>query len=963
MDTFVLDQYFLTHRFDTAEMAWQTAELAKAGFQGVFPHARPGMLTPFMSIDWWKGIDTILEVCRRTGMEMWIWDEDYFPSGLAGGRIVWENPGLVSRALFFTSARVSGDGPFEVDFEKGMLLGATAYEILPDGSCGKEIDITAYCGTRRQQSSWETGFLLHRAYSPMINKVGHPHWRSGISDNRFAAVWTPPKPGEYLIVGVVMGTNGADNVHPDMLRPESVRRFLELCYDPYYERYADDFGTLIKGAFTDEPSTGALFFPWTGRFAEEFTADHGYDIMPLLAHIGVDIDARTPMIRHHYRLTQHRLQRINYVDALATWCREHKIISTGHLTRTEWLSLVSAWWPNELRCYKNMEIPCADPLTASEGWPDAASYHTGLKVVSSAAHLFGKRQAGTDAFAVAGDEAGLRDFKYLLDHQLAMGINFFVIHGSSYSLVGPRKDEVPPSLFYQHTEWQQMPAFMDYLKATCAQLTGGEHLCELAVLYPSTSLACQVSADKGNMNFDLPDETLIHGVSETLLSHQRDFDLIDEVTLQENVTADGALTTPEKYHTIILPHLRYIDEGTAQALRRFVNAGGRVIAVGEMPKALTHDLQTPMTDWADASVTFTPALTDDLLAALPGLPVEGEGARDIFVLRRQKDDGLYTFIFNRREATFTGTVDGASVVVAPRGSVLLTPAQPVQPDLTPKETLAELSMDWSVTFPQNHLPLNYWHFADLSLGEPNDPFIITADVDLLRREKDPAPAGDGPIRYFCRFMLSGEIPDAQIVIEEGGITGDWQLCVNGVPITDWQPARLPDVSNLAAPVGHALRTGTAPMLNVVTIETRGEGRGLQPMPYLYGTFTCEYRHGHPSFPFVQGTTSQQEMPTLLSWNTIGYPTFSGTVAYRKTIEVPAGEKLALDLGRVEDVAEVTIDGKKLAVLPWPPYITTLDGIAPGKHELTVAISNAPGNRNRNSGRSAGLLGPVRIVRI
>lgn len=962
MDTFVLDQYFLNHRFDQAEVAWQTAELARTGFQGILGHARPGMLTPFMSADWWQTIDTILDVCRRTGSEFWIWDEDYFPSGLAGGRILWEDPGLAARELFFTETVVSGAGPFEVDFAKGMLLGAFAYPIRPDGTHGSEIDLQPFCGTRRQESAWSSGYILHRAYSPMISKVGHPHWRSGIDTNRFAVTWTPPAPGDYRIVGVVAGA-GFDDAHPDLLRPEGIQRFLELCYDPYFARYGSDFGTLIKGAFTDEPSPGAMFFPWTARFPDEFSADHGYDLLPLLAHIGVDIDERTPMVRHHYRQTQQRLQCTYYVDALARWCKEHGIVSSGHLTRTEWLSIVAAWWPNELRCYRSMEIPCADPLGASEGWPDAAAYHTGLKVVSSAAHLFGRRQAGTDSFAVIGDEAGLRDLKYLLDHQLAMGINFFVIHGSSYSLVGPRKDEVPPSLFYQHTEWQQMPAFFTYLKDTCAQLTDGEHLCELAVLYPSTSLACQINAAQGNANFDLPDETRVHQLAETLLSHQRDFDLIDEVTLQEYVADDGELTTPERYRTILLPHLGYIDDGTARALQRFAAAGGRVIAIGKMPVALTRDAANPQREWADAAIELAPDLTAEILGTLPGVEVAGEGAHDIFVLRRRKDDGLYTFIFNRREAAFTGVVDGAAVSIPPRGSLLLTPSQPTQPDLAPKETVADLSAALTAAFPQNHIPLSYWHYADLATDEAGDPFHISRDVDMIRREADPAGAGDGPVRYFCRIMLSGEIPDAEIVIEDGGIQGEWQLCVNDVPIEGWQRVRKPDVLNLSAPVGHALRTGTAPRLNVVSIDTRGSGRGLKEMPYLYGHFTAEYRHGHLSFPFLHGADPVQQMPVLLPWNAIGYPTFSGTVEYRAAIDIPSGDGLALDLGRVEDVAEVSVDGRKVATLPWPPYLCRLEGVAPGRHELVVAVTNPPGNRNRNSGRPAGLLGPVRLVRV
>lgn len=949
----MLAQYFLNHRLRNDEIAWQMDEFARGGYEGVFAHARPGLLTPFLSEAWWSAIDEMLAACRRNGTEFWIWDEDYFPSGLAGGRIVWEDPGMISRQLVFSTARVSG-GPIEVDFDHGMLLRAFAYPIRGEGY-GEPIDVTACCGTRRQDETWGQSFIKHSAYSPMIDRVGHPHWRNWVEDNRFALMWTPAIEGEYLIVGVLQ--RQTDGVHPDMLRPEAARRFIEICYEPYFARYGGDFGTLIKGAFTDEPSPGAMLFPWTTDFPAEFHADHSYDLLPWLAHVGVDIDERTPLIRHHYRQTQHRLQEAHYVRQLADWCEGHNIIFSGHLTRTEWLSLVSAWWPNELRMYKAMHIPCADPLGGSVAYPDAASYHTGLKVVSSAAHLFGREQAGSDCLAILGDEANLRELKYQLDYQIAMGINFFVVHGLSYSLDGPRKDEVPPSIFYQHTEWPYMRTLLDYLRETCAALTGGEHLCETALLYPSTSLAAQIRDQRAD-NFNLADEETYHRFVEHLLSRQREFDLIDEVTLRESVDANGTLTTPETYRTVILPHLRFIDEQTAGALLRYARAGGRVIAVGTMPKALCCDIDSPQQDWADDSIAFVESA--DRLTGLPGYDVQGEGANDIFVLRRNKEEQAHTFAFNRREQTFTGKVEGIAVEIAPKGSVLITGGAVATGGVPAgKETLAEYSDGWELEFAQNQLPMTYWHVERASAPTWEDPFQFKPGFDLLAREADPLP-GDDAANYYCRFMLTGGIPDARLVMDDSSIGGEWTLYINDVPITGWQPVVEYDCRNLQANIGHALRAGTAPALNVAKVVAKGANRGVKWPIYLYGSFTCEYRYSHLSFPFLQGGSLRRTIDNLQTWDTLGFPTFSGSATYRKIIEIPAGAT-TLDLGRVEDMAVVTLAGAR-RVLAWPPYRLSLHRIAPGRHEIAIEVLNAPANRARAMRFPAGLLGPVRAMR-
>ncbi len=950
-------QYFLNHRLDSAELEWQMEEIVKKGFQGVYPHARQGLLTPYMSEDWWKAVEKIVDVCRRTGTEMWIWDEDYFPSGLAGGRVVWEDPGLYARGLEFSVVEVEGEGPFEADFGPGMLLRAFALPENSDGTFGGQIDVTKFCGTRRQ--TWTERRVQHTAYSPMINPIGHPHWRCSMDDNRFAVSWKPSRPGKYVIVGVVVQVRTGGR-HPDMLNPESVKRFIELSYEPYFQRFGKEFGKTIKGAFTDEPSPGYCDFPWTKKFPEAFHSDHGYDLADYLPHLALDIDDRSAAVRHHYRLTQHRLQLKNYTEQIARWCEGHDILAAGHLTRTEWLSLDSYYWPNELRCYKPMHIPCADPLTASCGWKDAAAYHTALKVASSAAHLFGRDQAGSDALAVIGDEASIRDLKYQLDYQMVLGINYFVIHGASYSLDGPRKDEVPPSLFYQHTEWKHMKVLWDHVRTTCEALTGGEHVCELAVLYPSTSLGCQVRATNQTNQF-LPDEKLIHELVDTLLSHQKDFDFIDEMTLQESMTAEGKITTPEKYRVILLPYLRYIDAGPAEALLRFSRAGGKVIVIGQMPSALAPDLNRPQRKWADSTIIFSQLPDISVLDMLPGATVTGNGARDIFVLRRKKDGETRMFLFNRSEQKFEGTVAGRKVSIPGRGSLMLTePKEPARASCG--KVVEDISAFWTVSFDANHLPLNFWHATiDPELQKDESRFYAPG-FDLMARQKDPCKEGNGKVFYNSRFMLTGQVHDARLVMEDATISGDWKLFINGVQISDWRRAVIFDCRNIQAPVGHTLRGDSTPALNVITIETESPNRGLHEVPFLYGMFTCEFRYSHLSFPFITGATKDIYLESLQPWNILGYPTFSGSAIYRRKIDIREEGSYLLDLGSVLDIAAVSVDGNPVKVLAWPPYRYELPGLCQGTHELAIEVTNPPANRNRAARLPAGLLGPVKLIK-
>lgn len=952
-------QYFLNHRLDPEEIRRQVREMAAAGYQAVYPHARQGMLTPWFSEDWWRALDAIAEVCRETGMRMDIWDEDYFPSGLAGGRVVWSDPGLVARGLSFTVREVEGAGPFEVDFAPGHLLRCHAIPVHGNGEFGEALDVTQFAGTRRQH--WTHRWVNHGAYSPLISRVGPPHRRTTMRENAWALAWTPPEPGRWLIVATIVDT-GAGRLHPDLLRPEGIARFLEIAYEPYAERYPDEMGDLIGAAFTDEPSPGGPTFPWTERFPEHFAADHGYDLLDLLPHLAVDLGERSAAVRHHFRLTQGRLQRENYVEQIADWCHEHGIAFTGHLTRQEWLQLVAIWWPNEIRCYQAMDIPACDPLGAAIGWQDAAAYHAGVKVASSAAHLFGRERCSSDCLAVLGDSCSLADLKYMLDYHLVLGVNHFTVHGLDYSIDGPRKWETPPSLFYQHTQWRHMDTLLGHVRETAEALTGGRHVCEIAVLYPSTMLGAAPTADYDRSDVAL--EAPVHELVETLLSHQRDFDFIDEITLAECVGEDGSLSTPEAYSTIILPHLRWIDEQAAEAMLRFVAGGGRVIAVGEIPLALTHDADEPQRTWADDRIECVSALDEATLESLPAIDAIGEGARDIFVLLREIGDVQRIFALNRAEREFVGEVDGEAVRIPPRGSVMIEESSGgvrVSPEpIGAGEVIADLSRDWSVEFGPNHVPLSFWHVGPGDADE-RASFTGLPTLDLLDREGALPDGGEEPLRYSCRVMVTEPIAQAHLVTDASAIGGEWVAYVNGREVTDWREERVWDCMNRVADVAELLEGGSTPTLNTLTVETSGPGRGLHEALYLYGDFACAFRYAHRSLPFLRGEPDLPPVASLIDWAALGRPTFSGTAVYRRSIRVEESGRHVLDLGRVEGVAAVGVDGGQVGVLAWPPFACVVE-LPAGKHELAIEVTNPPANRNWAAGLTAGLLGPVTLRR-
>jgi hypothetical protein len=78
--------------------------------------------------------------------------------------------------------------------------------------------------------------------------------------------------------------------------------------------------------------------------------------------------------------------------------------------------------------------------------------------------------------------------------------------------------------------------------------------------------------------------------------------------------------------------------------------------------------------------------------------------------------------------------------------------------------------------------------------------------------------------------------------------------------------------------------------------------------------------------------------------------FSGTATYEKEIEIPAerlreDRELWLDLGRVKNFAEVSLNGNPLGILWKPPFRVNVTGVAkPGKNKLEIKVTNLWPNR-------------------
>lgn len=896
---YLCGQYFLNSDLRADEIRQHIRELCNAGYETIFLHARAGLKTPYLSQDWFDALDVAVDELVSSGMKFAIWDEDNFPSGDAGNRICCSYPEFASSRLEFQISEVKAGQKTIKYFSSGSAF-AGCFAVYKDGTL---CNLKDHCGTLRE--SWQKSRIQSSAYSATAT-LPYPHRRRAMETPRYAVLWTPDQDCRLVCIECIHSTPG--NHSGDLLNPEATQTLIDLTHAEYERRFKNKM-KYCSASFMDEPGP-AGDYPWTRHFPEEFFKDHGYDLTELLPHIGMNIDETSVKIRNDYRKTLHRLLCQSYLEPVKNWLNVRNIDSTGHLTRSENISWSAFSWPNQLRCFKYLDIPCCDPLGTGVGEIGASAHHIGIKLVSSAARLFGKKAAGADAFAVGGDTVSLSDLTFILNYSLVMGITWFNVHGLYYTLEGERRDEAPPSLFVQHSQWPHMKTFLNYLKKRCDQLNG-VHVCNLELLYPATAL-------QSSLPEELYPAEALHLTAEKLLSHQRDFELIDEVTLSEQNPSDFVRLRPY----FLVAYASVIERNTALWLKRYAAVGGTLLITGIIPQILSGN-DSENTEFRSF---FEKHFCTDFCDKICGVALSGKNVEQILIRQICKDNEIRTFLFNRGNQTFRGNFAGTDIEIAPGEGGFAD-------ELSVKNNFPELEISsWKLKFSSNSVPLYYWESSSLKA------------FDLLSKNNTGlypvAESGD----YYAVFTIDSPLEKVFFTTEEE-ILECMEFFLNGTPLNNYRKADFRDCREVECEITSLLKTGR----NILTCC----GELMKNPPYLRGNFKVRFPLGNCGYPVLSSAPEVFELAMPKDFRNLGYGSFSGTAVYEGKTNVGKSGVYSLKLDTEKDSVKIFVDGKEYGTLFTPPYQLELE-LNFGEHDIRLELCNASGNRDILAGVPAGL---------
>ena len=381
----------------------------------------------------------------------------------------------------------------------------------------------------------------------------------------------------------------ANPFYVDTLDKNVIKRFIEVAYEPYYEKYKKE----IEGFFTDEPQISRNGIPWSFTFPEEYHKRYGESILDHIEELFLPVSAyKTTRVKFWKMVTD--LFSENYCKQIYDWCDERGLKLTGHLVLEESLeeqiTANGACMPH----YEYFHMPGMDWL----GRPifDCLT----PKQVSSVAEQLGKDKVLSETFALCGHNVSFAELKGIYEWQMVHGINMLCQHLEGYSIRGIRKRDYPPAMYYQQPWWSEYDKFVDSMSREGMILSIGKKTADVLLIHPMTTAWTMFDNDRNEGVDELNKKFL--AVIKDLEQRHILFHLGDETIMERHakVVGDKIVIGKQSYSIVLNPCGRVLLPNTQKLLNEFANNGGKL------------DVEVFGNDLIDnKEITYTKRLFDD----------------------------------------------------------------------------------------------------------------------------------------------------------------------------------------------------------------------------------------------------------------------------------------------------------------------------------------------------------------
>jgi hypothetical protein len=719
-------------------------------------------------------------------------------------------------------------------------------------------------------------------------------------------------PGRWTVLRLAHAPVGTMN-HParpdgaglecDKLSRAAIEKHFDSFLRPLAAEAGDAAGHAFSGIHID--SWEIAFQNWTPHFPEEFRQRRGYDplrFLPALTGRFVGSSERSERFLWDIRRTIADLLADNYAGHLAELAHRFGL----QLSVQGYGSLGKGPF-DDLQYAARADLPMTEFWRAA-GAPAALD----LKSMPSAAHTWGKPVVPAESFTSYPAGSGWLEHPFALkalgDAAFCEGVNRIVFHRYAHQ---PWLDRAPGmtmgpwGLHYERTQtwWEQSRAWHQYLAR------------------------CQFLLQRGLFVADLC-----------------------------YLTREGAYTEPPTRDTLAPPAGYDYDFAAPEvALSRMTSRDGRVI----LPDGMSYRiLVLPGASTSSPASNTASLMTPKLLRKLKQLVETGATLIGPRPVQSPSLEGYPQCDAEvaRLAAELWGACDGKSVKENRFGKGTVVWGRP------PAEVLAQAGVppDFQPMTKIGGLP---WRWIHRRVNDADFYFVA-----------NPNPR---PVQAECRFRVTGKRPEfwhpdtgkierpAVWLHEQSGTVIPLRLDPAGSVFVAFLGS-----SNGVNPIAGVTRNGQADASAEVTFTEQGK---LELLSAQTGDFSLKTASGKTlvaqvksppepmplagkwqlSLPSRSGAPKQIALDKLVSWTAFddpGVKYFAGTATYTQSFHLPPEflspqRRCWLDLGQVEVIAELNVNGHNLGVLWKPPFEADVtEALKPGDNVLEIKVTNLWPNR-------------------
>ncbi len=931
---------------------FQMKEFKKVGIGGVFVHPRPGLLTEYLSDDWFRLFDYTIQKGKELDMKVWIYDENSYPSGFAGGHVPAKMPDSYKHG---TGLRVYTQDAVDI-------LPSDDLEVVLKKTENGFVDITS--SIENEKGNKGVYYLFEKTYP------AKSPWYGGFS-------------------------------YVDLLYNGVTDKFLEITMTDGYEKNAADFGKTLSGIFTDEPNlesamSGNTFMRWTPDLWEAFQERWDYDLRTSLPSL-IEETGDWRKVRHDYYELILELFIDRWAKPWSRYCDENNLKWTGHYWEHGWPEPTHGF--DEAAFYIWHQQPGVDMLgnrLEKDGLGGQFGNDRAIRELRSAANQAGRNRTLSETYGGGGWEMNFEEQKRLVDWQCVLGVNFVNQHLSYYSLNGVRKFDYPPSFSYHEPWWDQYKLMGDYIGRVSMAMSAGEQMNQTLVLQPTTSAWMYFSRKVKNPTLNGMRNGFKNFVYRMEQQHL-EYDLGSENVIKTlgSINGDKFTVGQRDYSLVVIPaEMENMDGSTLDLITKYLEKGGEILSFRRNVSRVDGEESTRANELAARfpeqwifSVTLEDAAALNMLGSNEFEMKDQTQNGMLYHQRRVLDDGELVFVANSHKtesASTTLSVKGSYVIkldlvsgeeysypsrnengkvsfnidLHPVGSALflITAKKPEHLKEYRRPTTEKLvAGNGEVKVAResdNIMVINYLdllssksdkkelYFMDALIGlfnengiEMGNPWQHKIQYKNNYLAMDSLFDSGSGFEASYHFEINENLGDAAIksiraVVERPDL---WQVYINSEVVSKQEGSFWIDKDFPVFALGEYLKTGK----NTLTLKAPRMHILAEVMPvYLLGDFLVQ--PGNKGFELCGGDISE-----MGSWREAGLPFYSQKVAYSQNFNVSKSEntfyKVRMDNWN-GSISEVWVNGKPAGVISWQPNeLDVTSYLIEGENEVVVKV--------------------------